>query len=106
MRLPYRLDTWGTHEWAQRIEKRSYDTCRPIHSMILQVAHLRMNLLARYLRRTLVGWQPKYACQAKTDAWKCQVPQRLVPEMKKLRQLTYGQLDGSECEDWACGALR
>ena len=89
MRLPYRLEDFGVHEWAQRIEKRSYDSVRPIHSMVMQVARLRMNLLARYLRRTLMGWQPKYACQAKTDAWKCAVPQRLMPDNKNLRQLTY-----------------
>ena len=101
MLLPFRLEPWGVYEWAQRLEKRSYDSVRPIHSQIMQVAHLRMNLLARYLRRTLVGWRPCYACQAKTDAWKCAVPKRLLPDLKNLRQLTYRQLDGSDCDDLA-----
>ena len=79
-----------------RIERRSYDSVRPTHSMVMQVAHLRMNLLARYLRRTL-GFQPKWICQAKTDAWKCAVPKRMLPQVRQLRELTYHDLNGSGC---------
>ena len=77
------------HQWAVPVEQRSLDTLRPIHNQILQVARLRVCQVARYLRLSLglQGWLPKYVCQAKTDALLCAFPKRLVPEIKKLREL-------------------
>ena len=55
----------------------------------MQIARLRVHKVARYVRQTLEfrGWLPKYVCQVKTDALLCSFPKRLLPDVKKIRDL-------------------
>ena len=103
MLLPFRLEPWGVYEWAQRIEKRSYDSVRPIHSMVMQVAHLRMNLLARYLRRTLVGWRPCNACQARRTLGNVPCPRGCCPTSRISASSPIASWTALTATTWPCG---
>ena len=71
------------HEWVQCVEQRSYDSLQPIHAQIMQISRLRMHLLARYIRSTLVGFRPQYLVSARTDAWHINCPQNMYEKLKK-----------------------
>ena len=87
-------------EWATVVEQRSTESLRPVHSQILQLGKLRMHMLAQKIRISLTGFRPQWLTQARTDAWRLSLPKRAVPELRRLRALTYQDF-GVPCADQA-----
>ena len=80
-----RDDFW---EWVQHTERRSTESLRPVHSLVMQISRLRMHLLARQISQ-IPGWRPQWLCQAKTDCWRVACPKNKLAAVKQLNKLTY-----------------
>ena len=71
----------GFYEWVQHTERRSTESLRPVHSLVMQISRLRMHLLARQISQ-IPGFRPQWLCQAKTDCWRIVCPKNKLAAVK------------------------